>query len=326
MPDTTTLPVRPRAASSAASPALSATLSAGDDPPRATSTPTIPEDAVATRPPAVPPRHAANLEPPAQPTPQRPAGLTKRLTRMFSQGGSKTSTPEKSPEPPKDRVPMDRMLHKDGNVSDASTNGPSTDPASSKPPSRTPSYRGSEAGRKASVAPSQKGSHATERSTRFVVLPDGSHEHHLKSAKRQEKLSGILREMLGGKKREVDNGDSQQLTLMSTWVDQLKSERDKLAVEKKGGPNSSETLVSKYGKCQEVIGRGAFGIVRVAHKPDPNDSKKEQLYAVKEFRKRPHESAKKYQKRLTSEFCISSSLRHPNIVHTLDLLQDDKGE
>jgi protein-serine/threonine kinase len=83
--------------------------------------------------------------------------------------------------------------------------------------------------------------------------------------------------------------------------------------------------VQKYGKCQEVVGRGAFGIVRVAHKPDPKDSKREQLYAVKEFKQRPGESAKRYQKRLTSEFCISSSMQHPNVITTLDLLQDEKG-
>lgn len=59
---------------------------------------------------------------------------------------------------------------------------------------------------------------------------------------------------------------------------------------------------------------------------DPKNSKSEKLYAVKEFKRRNAESQKKYTKRLTSEFCISSSLRHPNVIHTLDLIQDDKGE
>lgn len=162
---------------------------------------------------------------------------------------------------------------------------------------------------------------------RFDVLPDGTHEHLLKSAKRQERLSDLLRDMLGGKKKDHDGPvEDQQLSLMSTWVDQLKIERDKLASDKKGGPNATATLVQKYGKCQEIVGRGAFGIVRISHKTDPKDSKNEQLYAVKEFRRRPQESPKKYQKRLTSEFCISSSLRHPNVIHTLDLLQDAKGD
>lgn len=162
---------------------------------------------------------------------------------------------------------------------------------------------------------------------RFEILPDGKHQHTLKSAKRQEKLSDMLRDMLGGKKREEHTQDEhQQLSLMSSWVDQLRTEREKLASDKKGGPNATATLVQKYGKCQEIVGRGAFGIVRISHKQNPKDSKNEQLYAVKEFRRRPQESPKKYQKRLTSEFCISSSLRHPNVIHTLDLLQDAKGD
>ena len=161
---------------------------------------------------------------------------------------------------------------------------------------------------------------------RFEIHDDGTHTHHLKSAKRQEKLSDMLRDMLGGgKKKDHDGAGDQQLTLMSSWVDQLRSEKDSFASDKKGGPNATANLVEKYGKCHEIVGRGAFGIVRISHKPDPT-SGGELLYAVKEFRRRPQETSKKYQKRLTSEFCISSSLRHPNIIHTLDLLQDAKGD
>jgi len=160
--------------------------------------------------------------------------------------------------------------------------------------------------------------------TRFEQYEDGTHEHFLKSVKRQEKLSSMLKDMLGGRKKH-DDGD-QQLSLMSSWVDQLRLEKDLLAKDKQGGPNHTADLVEKYGKCQEIVGRGAFGIVRISHKKDPNNHDRELLYAVKEFRKRPQETARKYQKRLTSEFCISSSLRHPNVIHTLDLLQDSKGD
>jgi protein-serine/threonine kinase len=95
-------------------------------------------------------------------------------------------------------------------------------------------------------------------------------------------------------------------------------------VSEASGAHSS--FVEKYGKCQEVIGKGSFGIVRISHKIDPKNSHQELLYAVKEFKKRPEESEKNYSKRLTSEFCISSSLHHPNIIQTLDLLQGAKGE
>ena len=43
-----------------------------------------------------------------------------------------------------------------------------------------------------------------------------------------------------------------------------------------------------------------------------------------EFRKRrKNESEKEYVKKLTAEFCISSTLHHPNIVETVDLVQDE---
>jgi protein-serine/threonine kinase len=160
---------------------------------------------------------------------------------------------------------------------------------------------------------------------RYVVVSEaqGGHEHHLKSAKRQEKLSDMFRNVISGKKNAETHEGEQQLSLMSSWVDQLKHERDSLASEKKGGPNATASLVEKYGKCQEIVGRGAFGIVRISHKRSDTG---EQLFAVKEFRRRPEENEKKYSKRLTSEFCISSSLRHPNVIHTLDLLQDSKGD
>lgn len=136
----------------------------------------------------------------------------------------------------------------------------------------------------------------------------------------------MLRDLLGGGRKKDEQHDPDRLSLVSNWADQLRNEKDKVAVERKGGPNATASLVEKYGKCQEVIGRGAFGIVRISHKVDPKNGHAEQLYAVKEFRRRPQESDKKYQKRLTSEFCISSSLRHPNVIHTLDLLQDAKGD
>lgn len=254
-------------------------------------------------------------------TPKKPT-ITHRLTRMFSQ--VKVSS-DKDSKNHREKVT-------ESSASETESNGVQKPPSRPMPPSRQASYdtrrHSTETEKRGSVPVSKKDPKEPELChRRFEVLPDGIHEHYLKSARRQEKLSDMLRDMLGGKKKEHDGReDDQQLSLMSNWVDQLKNERDKLAADKKGGPNSAATLVQKYGKCQEIIGRGAFGIVRISHKADPKDSKNEQLYAVKEFRRRPQESPKKYQKRLTAEFCISSSLRHPNVIHTLDLLQDAKGD
>ncbi|KAK0645942.1 kinase domain-containing protein [Cercophora newfieldiana] len=160
---------------------------------------------------------------------------------------------------------------------------------------------------------------------RFVLIPDvpGGHEHHLKSSRRQEKLTDMIKGLLGGKKPE--QAPENDLSLVSSWVDTLKLEKDSMATDKKGSTHASTSLVDKYGKCQEIVGRGAFGIVRISHKKMENGVG-EKLFAVKEFRRRPEETEKKYSKRLTAEFCISSSLRHPNVIHTLDLLKDAKGD
>lgn len=240
----------------------------------------------------------------------------------------------------------------------------------------------------------------------------GHHLHFLRSARRLEKLGGMLREMMGtGKKVRDDamsalpdlgldpfqlnsaidggkgatttnnnnnggggsnnggntatppkkgNGTKRgNLSLMSSLIAQIeRGERDVNSVVKGVSPASQlgtnislnthqpfpdsncvtptpstastpaplpQSLLQKYGKCQEVVGKGTYGIVRVAHKFDKTLNR-ETLFAVKEFKRRTQESDLHFSKRLTSEFCISSSLHDNNIIHTLDLMKDGRGE
>lgn len=82
--------------------------------------------------------------------------------------------------------------------------------------------------------------------------------------------------------------------------------------------DSEKSLTEKYGKLEEVLGRGSFATVRLC---SPANSNKK--YAVKEFRrKRKEETKKEYVRKLIAEFCISSSLDHENIVKTVDLIKD----
>ncbi|KAJ6463023.1 kinase-like domain-containing protein [Mycena vitilis] len=94
---------------------------------------------------------------------------------------------------------------------------------------------------------------------------------------------------------------------------------------KSTGGDSAASLSKKYGVCQKVaIGKGATSVVRLAHKWDRSEGDK--MFAVKEFRKRRRtETEKEYVKKLTAEFCISSTLHHVNIVETVDLVQDEQG-
>lgn len=66
------------------------------------------------------------------------------------------------------------------------------------------------------------------------------------------------------------------------------------------------------------IGKGAGGSVRLIQRASDNKT-----FAVKQFRKRlQHETEREYIKKVTAEFCIGSTLHHPNIVETLDFIQD----
>ncbi|KAJ2726564.1 hypothetical protein GGI07_000506 [Coemansia sp. Benny D115] len=93
------------------------------------------------------------------------------------------------------------------------------------------------------------------------------------------------------------------------------------AGHKRGGSEVSTVFEQKYGTCsRECIGRGATAVVRVAYKQHRDGP---QVYAIKRFRKqRANESERDYIKKLTSEYCISSSIHHKNVVSTLDLIQD----
>ncbi|PVU98911.1 hypothetical protein BB559_001169 [Furculomyces boomerangus] len=106
--------------------------------------------------------------------------------------------------------------------------------------------------------------------------------------------------------------------------------------------STHEFSLNKYGKTTKVIGKGTGGTVRllqsVAVNQRPPSTRnaantsqansehvyvpgKEKLFAVKEFRKRrADETPRVYMKKVTSEYCIGSSLHHENVIETLDLI------
>jgi len=254
---------------------------------------------------------------PAAPQLQKRPTFSSRISRMFSQKDSPEAQRDVVKRDVSDKIPENPAEEQSDAASNPRSNSITRTVSRTEKPS--PTVKGSKESK-------EKGADGliTPSSRRYWVEENGEHFHFLKGAKRQDRLSDMLRDFMLGKRKEQQ--EDQPLSLVSNWVDQVKSEKEKLAADAKNGPSSTATLVEKYGKCQEIVGRGAFGIVRIAHKTDPKNSKQERLYAVKEFRRRPQEDAKKYSKRLNSEFCISSSLRHPNVIHTLDLLEDAKGD
>ena len=79
-------------------------------------------------------------------------------------------------------------------------------------------------------------------------------------------------------------------------------------------------MSKKYGKWGKVLGSGAGGTVRLIKASTKNGGT---IFAVKEFRpKRQGESEREYQKKVTAEFCVGSTLKHKNIIETVDIVSD----
>ncbi|KAK9236600.1 kinase-like domain-containing protein [Lipomyces kononenkoae] len=75
----------------------------------------------------------------------------------------------------------------------------------------------------------------------------------------------------------------------------------------------------KYGRFGKVLGSGAGGSVRLMKRSSDGTT-----FAVKEFRARhSYESEREYAKKVTAEFCIGSTLHHPNIIETLDIMHEN---
>ncbi|KAI8972997.1 kinase-like domain-containing protein [Pilobolus umbonatus] len=87
---------------------------------------------------------------------------------------------------------------------------------------------------------------------------------------------------------------------------------------------STTASLKDYGECYRRLGEGSSAIVMVVRKLGLH-GRSEKLYAIKQFRKKKRGmKEKEFMKRLSSEFCISSTFQHPNVVQTLDLVLDEK--
>lgn len=121
-------------------------------------------------------------------------------------------------------------------------------------------------------------------------------------------------------KEQAAIGDD-QLNLINKLVEKIKTDD---VDSSSTNATKSYKLTEKYGKPQGIIGKGTYGIVKLVSKVD-TASKREMFYAVKELRKRDNEDVQHFATRLTSEFVISNSLQHLNIVRTFDLMKNSSG-
>lgn len=103
-------------------------------------------------------------------------------------------------------------------------------------------------------------------------------------------------------------------------------------------------LQDRYGseyRKGKIIGQGATAVIQLLEMPvcpswipvekthqrrsRKKKNKVKTVVAIKAFRKQDRgETEREYQKRMTSEFCISKAIRHPHIVEMFDLVKDHK--
>ena len=98
--------------------------------------------------------------------------------------------------------------------------------------------------------------------------------------------------------------------------------------EQRGAPSRSSTtnvpfaddhgLETKYGKFGKILGSGAGGSVRLMKRSGDGV-----VFAVKQFRERHmYESEREYNRKVTAEFCIGSTLHHGNVIETIDIVHE----
>ncbi|RAO73232.1 uncharacterized protein BHQ10_009244 [Talaromyces amestolkiae] len=189
------------------------------------------------------------------------------------------------------------------------------------------------------------------KDNKFVIGENGTHAHRLYDGRRQDGMLELLNDKLQALREasklsrknssKIDNTEHfdiqpKNVTVGSLPLIQLESASSPPRPESKlphsftrrqsSNSGTAGSLIDRYGRNKEQIGRGSSGIVTVTFRPHSVDHPSGgQLFAVKKFSRREKDSVKKHLKRVGAEFCISSSLHHPNIIQTFDLVQDTDG-
>lgn len=153
-------------------------------------------------------------------------------------------------------------------------------------------------------------------STQIKYFLDGTHQHNYPPVVQLHSISTTInrfaRRLVHGNSRTVEPDEVPLALGCDTF--ELPSPNDDHA-----------NLEERYGRYKEVVGWGSSSTVKVSYKPNSRTWQEGQSYAIKAFHRRAKESEKAYQKRASAEFCIANTLRHKNIIRTIDLLGDDRG-
>ncbi|SCU99854.1 LAME_0G05952g1_1 [Lachancea meyersii CBS 8951] len=156
--------------------------------------------------------------------------------------------------------------------------------------------------------PSQLLQREIEDQQRFNSPPKLSHGKHEKKALH---LKRFFKKIHGEHHHDKQSSPVPTLPLAVTSDPNANSTKTLYETE------NARELIENYGNPGKLIGEGASGSVSVVESTDGK------MFAVKRFRARgSKESQIEYSKKVTSEFCIGSTLHHCNIIDTLDMLQE----
>ncbi|KAL2782544.1 kinase-like domain-containing protein [Aspergillus keveii] len=156
------------------------------------------------------------------------------------------------------------------------------------------------------------GKYNTPKKDRFVRT-SGGHKHYLSPPRPRRHFCGSNdSEELSGRNKLFNSFKSQ-------WMEGKQQEETSLA----GWPienRDMEAITQRYGEIQMVAGYGSYALVLISHKVRNWGPQLDRYYAIKIFRHASAQTESDYYRRATSEFSITSSLHHQNIIEAFEIL------
>jgi len=284
-------------------------------------------------------------QPPAIKAPKHPSGPLSDLKRFLNNhiphhhGQHHPATLHTPPPAPAGQVGISIVCPTESQISSADpVRGPDSESCVSADGANIPSTRPSPQSSTGPPSPSRS-THTVDSSTPSHVLEGKAHKEHILSAfmrkdrhhAKEDKALKATKNHQSNRSPSPHSSSAGRLRSRSPAPDAHHSHHS--ASSRASGFNTpcrhavnslSEAtqahISKKYGKWGRVLGSGAGGTVRLIKASNKNGG---HIFAVKEFRpKRTGESEKEYQKKVTAEFCVGSTLKHPNIIKTVDIVCD----
>jgi serine/threonine protein kinase len=167
---------------------------------------------------------------------------------------------------------------------------------------------------------SRSGRRDRDRSTDRLTVPGSDSEDGGGGQKKQGSMMELKRFFKLKKKRSRSKSARRQRSASKTRPAMASNPSStSLASGGTDMPFMESEGFKKYGKIGRVLGSGAGGSVRLMKRSSDGT-----VFAVKEFRERhAGESEREYAKKVTAEFCVGSTLHHPNIIETLDIIREN---